>query len=124
MPKDPNLANNLAVPARSTVETRRRSAEERLRLLAERRDRLAREMAALEARARTEARRRDNRRRFMLGGFLLWELARNPQLRTQIAARLNLWLTRPGDRELFADLLASAARVPGGISGVEQENVS
>lgn len=84
----------------------RLSDEERLKRLQQRKDQLSAQLAALEARARQAEKKRDDRRKILLGALVLVDLPERPELRAYVAERLPAFLTRPMDKELFADLLA------------------
>jgi phage-related baseplate assembly protein len=80
----------------------------RLATLAVRRDQIAARLAAMEARTRTAVRKADDRRKFLLGAFVLREMETDASLRNRVAALLPGFLTRPADQALFVDLLGEA----------------
>lgn len=94
--------------------TTRRTIEERLNELREREARLRCQQERLKARLGVEERKRDTRRRILLGSLVLAKLESEPALRAIVARELPGFLTRPSDRELFAGVveLADAALLP------------
>ncbi len=83
----------------------RLSDEARLKQLQQRRDQLNTQLAALEARNRQAEKKREDRRKILLGALVLIDLSERPELRAWLAERLPGFLTRPEDKKLFADLL-------------------
>lgn len=83
----------------------RASIAERLEQLRQRQERLRREQSRLQARLSTEERRRDTRRKILLGSLVLAKLESEPALRALIARELAGFLSRPSDRELFAGIV-------------------
>lgn len=90
----------------------RRTIEERLAELREREARLRREQERLKARLSVEERKRDTRRRILLGSLVLARLESEPALRAIVERELAGFLTRPGDRELFAGIVGLAGVLP------------
>lgn len=92
----------------------RRTIEERLLELREREARLRCQQERLKARLSVEERKRDTRRRILLGSLVLARLESEPELRAVVTRELPRFLTRPTDRELFAGVveLADAALLP------------
>lgn len=88
----------------------RHSDEDRFKRLQQRRDQLNAQLAALEARSRQAEKKREDRRKILLGALVLADLPERPELRTYLAERLPGFLTRPEDRKLFADLLPPNSR--------------
>ncbi len=78
--------------------------EDRLKQLQQRRDQLNAQLAALEARNRQADKKRDDRRKILLGALVLADLQQRPELRAYLRERLPNFLTRPEDRKLFTDL--------------------
>ena len=89
--------------------TARSSLEERLAKVREREARLKRERDWLVARLSTEERKRDTRRKILLGSLVLAKLEENLKLREFIARELPGFLGREEDRALFMELLGSGA---------------
>ena len=83
----------------------RLSDEDRLKQLQQRRDQLNAQLAALEARNRQTEKKREDRRKILLGALVLADLPERPELRAWLTDRLPIFLTRPEDRKLFADFL-------------------
>ena len=85
----------------------RASDQERLAKLQERRDQLNAQLSALQARAKQAQKKQDDRRKILLGSLVLADLQGRPQLKAYLAERLPSFLTRPEDKKLFADVLAT-----------------
>ena len=79
--------------------------EDRLKRLQQRRDQLNAQLAALEARNRQAEKKRDDRRKILLGTLVMTDLPERPELRAWLAKRLPGFLNRPEDKKLFVDLL-------------------
>ena len=80
-------------------------------------EKLATRLNTLEARAKKEDRKRDTRRKIVVGAAVLAALDRQPALAVQVRAVLTASVTRPNDRAVIADLLGSAA--PPATSGLQ-----
>ena len=89
----------------------RLSDEDRFKRLQQRRDQLNAKLAALEARNRQAEKKRDDRRKILLGALVMVDLPQRPELRAWLLERLPDFLTRPEDKKLFADLLTPAEDV-------------
>ena len=85
--------------------SKRRSPEERLTALTERRDQLTKRIDGLTTVARTMARKRDTRRKIIVGALVLNAAAHNEKTRASIRAQIDKNVKSDRDRELFADLL-------------------
>lgn len=83
----------------------RLSDDDRLKRLQQRRDQLNAQLAALEARNRQSEKKRDDRRKILLGALVMSDLPERPELRAWLVNRLPGFLTRSEDKKLFADLL-------------------
>ena len=83
----------------------RLSDEDRLKRLQQRRDQLNAKLAALEARNRQIEKKREDRRKILLGTLVMADLSERAELRAWLAERLPGFLTRTEDKKLFADLL-------------------
>lgn len=68
-------------------------------------------LKALEARQSTEERKRDTRRKVILGGALL-ELAKTDKTAAAMVARLIAGLTRDNDKKVFEKIADVSAEVP------------
>ena len=90
------------------MATARSSLEERLAKVREREARLKRERDRLVARLSTEERKRDTRRKILLGSLVLAKLEESPKLREFIARELSGFLTRVEDRALFDGIVELA----------------
>ena len=92
----------------------RSSLEERLARVREREARLKRERERdrLVARLSTEERKRDARRKILLGSLVLAKLEESPKLRAFIARELPGFLVREEDRALFAGIVELAVDEP------------
>ncbi len=85
----------------------RRSDEDRMKHLQQRRAQLNAQLVTLEARTRQTEKKRLDRRKILLGTLLEADLPDRADLRAYLADRLPTFLTRPEDKKLFADLLPS-----------------
>ena len=68
-------------------------------------------LKALEARQSTEERKKDTRRKVILGGALL-ELAKTNKEAAAMVARLIAGLNRDNDKKVFEKIATAAAKVP------------
>lgn len=82
--------------------------EKRLKTLAEKRAALELEEKRLRARNRKEERRKDTRRKILIGSMLTTYADKNPRYQARLSLALDRFLTRKSDRDLF-DLDASEA---------------
>ena len=82
-----------------------RSIEERMAEMQQRIEALRRAKQRLEARQTAAERKRQERRRYLLGGFLMEHLERDEQLRAYVQRELPGFLQEERDRKLFAELL-------------------
>ena len=79
--------------------------EARLEALAAKKRALDVEAIRLDARLRQQTKKAEDRRKILLGAWLLHAIQNgDPNVET-VRRRLGSFLTRPGDRDLFADLL-------------------
>ena len=85
--------------------SKRRSPEERLTALTEKRDQLTKRIDGLTTVARTMARKMDTRRKIIVGALVLNAAAHNEKTRASIRAQIDKNVKSDRDRELFADLL-------------------
>ena len=74
--------------------------DERARLI-EREARLRAERVRRDARASIIERRRETRRKILLGAFVLKAMRENPQYAEQVTKQIDKYLTKEGDRQLF-----------------------
>jgi hypothetical protein len=84
---------------------RQRPIAERMSELQQRIEALRQTKAQLEARQAAAERKRQERRRYLLGSFLLERLGREGPWREVVRAELSLFLKEERDRQLFAELL-------------------
>ena len=84
---------------------RQRPIAERVDELQQRIEALRQSKAQLEARQAAVERKRQERRRYLLGSFLLEQLSRNALWREQVRRELPLFLKEERDRQLFTELL-------------------
>lgn len=75
--------------------------EEKLKKLEERQDQLRAQIQKLKAREATEERKRDTRRKVVLGAVLLEMVKSGEWSEEKLRGLLDRKLTRPRDRELF-----------------------
>ncbi len=66
----------------------------------------------LEQKAKTEDRKRDTRRKIIVGGAILVEMQKQPAFAKIMAQMLSATVGRQSDREAIADLLALATQSP------------
>jgi hypothetical protein len=75
-------------------------AEDRLKALVERREKINAKIQQLNAREAVAARRRDTRRKIIVGAIILAAVERDPKLQQWLQAQVGR-LTRPQDRALL-----------------------
>ena len=88
--------------------------EERLKALEQKQAQIKAQIQALKARDTAQERKDDTRRKVLLGALVLHRLENGKD--EEFSRRLGEWLkrelpdflTRPGDKELFADLIGNA----------------
>jgi hypothetical protein len=90
----------------------RRSASERIALLAEKKRLIEAELASLTAREREAERKRDTRRKIIIGAAVLAHTEIDPQFIVTLRHVLNRAVQRPADRETIADLLRGEDETP------------
>ena len=90
------------------MATARTSLEERLAKVREREAHLRRERDRLVARLQMSERKRDTRRKILLGSLVLAKLEESPKLRAFIERELPGFLVRAEDRALFAGIVELA----------------
>jgi hypothetical protein len=83
----------------------RRSAAERVAWLRQRKARIENQLAAIEARDRAAARKRDTRRKIIVGAAALTHAERDPGFRDALKAALRSAVSRPVDQAAIADLV-------------------
>lgn len=91
---------------------------DRIASLKAKKEQLAVKLTSLEAKARQEDRKRDTRRKIVVGAAVLAALDKEPGLAVLVRKVLAAGVTRENDRGVVADLLGSdAAAVSGGKRG-------
>lgn len=93
-----------------------KSASEKIATLKARQEKLAAQLNALTAKAKQEDRKRDARRKIVIGGAILAAIENDPSLAEMISLALALNVTRPADLEVIADLLERSNTSGGGAS--------
>ena len=73
-------------------------------------EKLAAELSTLSAKAKTEERKRDTRRKILVGGAVLAAIDSDTGLADMVRLVLDMGITRPDDREMLADLLQEKAK--------------
>jgi hypothetical protein len=96
-----------------------RSIEERMAEMQQRIEALRRAKQRLEARQTAAERKRQERRRYLLGSFLMEHLDRDEQLRAYVQRELPGFLQEERDRKLFAELLETDNVTDGAASPTE-----
>jgi hypothetical protein len=82
-----------------------RPITDRIAALKAKQDQLAARLKPLEARAKLEDRKRDTRRKIIVGGTVLAAMEKDQAFAAGVAALLARWVERPNDRAVIADLL-------------------
>jgi hypothetical protein len=78
---------------------------DKIAALKARQEKLASQLSSLSAKAKTEERKRDTRRKILVGGAVLAAIESDTGLAEMVRLALDMNLTRPVDREVIADLL-------------------
>jgi hypothetical protein len=86
-----------------------RPITDRIAALKAKQDQLAARLKPLEARAKLEDRKRDTRRKIIVGGTVLAAMEKDQAFAAGVAALLARWVERPNDRAVIADLLPGGA---------------
>jgi hypothetical protein len=84
----------------------------RINRIKEKREALAQRLNTLERQAKTAERKRDTRRKIIIGGAVLVHLDKDPAFAASIRSLLGASVGRINDREVIADLLAPANAAP------------
>ena len=82
---------------------------ERIAAAERRKAELAARLAALKGKAKAVDRKRDTRRKIVVGAVVLVEMQRDPKFAAYVRKMLGKAVTRPQDRDAIADLLPAAA---------------
>lgn len=78
----------------------------RIAKLKEKKEKLAQKLNSLSQQAKTQERKRDTRRKIIIGGAVLAHLDKDPAFANSIRSLLGASVGRINDREMIADLLA------------------
>jgi hypothetical protein len=87
------------------MAAQRKSTDERMEALRQKQDELKARLAALETQKKTEERRRESRRAFVVGAAALANAETDPAFRDALRKMLEASVTREGDKAVIADLL-------------------
>jgi len=98
----------------------RRSLADRIADKKKREEQLRAEVAQLEARRKTEERKRDTRRKIVVGGAVLAHAEHDPAFRNHLQEALRKGVTRDIDKVVVADLLGEQAKRPSASAKPEQ----
>ncbi len=88
-----------------------KNVEERIARIKQQREALAQRLNALEQKSKSEARKRDTRRKIIVGGAVIAQMEKMPDFANLVRVVLNAAVGRQNDREAIADLLAAASGV-------------
>lgn len=77
------------------------SETEKMQKLAEQKKQIERQMVQMRAKAISKNRREEDRRKILLGAMMIHEITSGNVNREAVLKKLNSYLTRPMDRELF-----------------------
>jgi hypothetical protein len=77
-----------------------------------RQEKLAARLNTLASKAKKEERKRDTRRKIVVGGTIIAAMEKNTVLAELVRNVLNASVTRPQDREVVQDLLPGGHHVP------------
>jgi len=91
---------------------------ERIAALKQKQEKLAARLTTLAAVAKREDRKRDTRRKIVVGGSVLLAMEKDPILAERVKAALATTVGRPIDREVVADLLPPS---PAGVAEIPAE---
>lgn len=86
--------------------------ETRIAALKAKKDKLAVQLVQLQGKAKTEERKRQTRRKIVVGGTVLVAMEKDPTLRETVRRLLAATVTRQKDREVLADLLPPMPPLP------------
>ena len=87
----------------------RKSTDEQMKELRERQKQLQAQLAALEARKKADARKRETRRKIVAGGAVISHAEIDPAFREMLREVLQKAVTRDIDKAVIGDLLAGPA---------------
>ena len=86
--------------------SKRKTTDERLSDLQERREQLNNRISTLMVRKRSRERKQDTRRKIIIGGVMLLEAGKNDKTHAWLRAKIGKHVKKERDRELFADFLS------------------
>jgi hypothetical protein len=86
-----------------------RPITDRIAAIKAKQEQLAARLKPLAAKAKLEDRKRDTRRKIIIGGMVIAAMERDEDFAARIAALLAAYVARPNDREVIADLLPGGA---------------
>ena len=81
---------------------------DRIARIQEKKDQLEARLRPLKAKAKSEERKRDTRRKIVVGGAILAAIEKDAFLALHVRKVLTASVRRPNDREAIADLLTTA----------------
>ena len=84
----------------------RKTPEETLAALQQKKQQVDAQIKATAARVRTAERKKDTRRKVILGGAVLAHMAHDATFKTAIVKLISEQVKRPEDRELFTHIIA------------------
>jgi hypothetical protein len=87
-----------------------RSIEEQIAAVKARKDKASARLTVLQGKAKKEERKRDTRRKIIVGGMVIAAMEKSPALAARIGELLDGQVTRPHDREVIADLLGEGQK--------------
>jgi hypothetical protein len=73
----------------------------KLKQLMQKKDQIEARIKNIEAREKTKAKKEDTRRKILIGAFYMEQMEKSEEARKKILARLDGFLVRENDRELF-----------------------
>ena len=88
-----------------------KNVDERIARIKQQREALAQRLNALEQKSKSEARKRDTRRKIIVGGAIIVQMEKDAGFAAAVRQILAQSVGRQNDREAIADLLAAASGV-------------
>jgi hypothetical protein len=86
--------------------------DDRIAALKAKKEKLAAQLNTLQAKSKVADRKRDTRRKIIIGGAVLAALEKDRSIAPTVTRFLAAHVTRPKDREVIADLLAPSTARP------------
>ena len=93
-----------------------KNVDERIARIKQQREALAQRLNALEQKSKSEARKRDTRRKIIVGGAVIAQMEKVPDFANLIRTFLDASVGRQNDREAIADLLDAASGVASAVA--------